>query len=49
MEELRQRLMKLYGVDFTDISNYTKIIDTTDKSPDQVLEEFENYIKTLRK
>jgi len=49
MEELRQRLMKLYGVDFTDISNYTKIIDTTDKSPDQVLEEFEDYIKTLRK
>lgn len=49
MGYLKDRLFKLYGVDFTDISNYTKIIDTTGKSLDQVLGEFENFIETLRK
>ena len=49
MERLKQRLIKLYGVDFTDTSHYTKIIDTTNKSLDQVLWEFEDYIKTLKK
>jgi cytidylate kinase len=49
MAKLRQRLLNVYGVDFTDKANYTKVIDTTDKSFDQVLEEFENFIKTLKK
>lgn len=49
MFKLQQRLLHVYGVDFTDTSHYTKIIDTTDKSFDQVLQEFEDYIATLRK
>gem|GEM_PF-3900481 len=49
MSNLRDRLFKLYGVDFTDTSNYTKIIDTTGKSLDQVLREFEDFIETLKK
>lgn len=48
MSKLKQRLLNVYGVDFTDKSNYTKIIDTTDKTQEQVLEEFEEYIKTLK-
>jgi cytidylate kinase len=49
MAKLKQRLLSLYDVDFTDIAHYTKIIDTTDKSFDQVLQEFEEYIETLKK
>jgi cytidylate kinase len=49
MAKLRERLLKLYGVDFTDMSHYMKIIDTTDKSFDQVLEEFEEFMGTLKK
>jgi cytidylate kinase len=49
MSNLRQRLLNVYGVDFTDTSHYTKIIDTTDKSFDQVLQEFEDFMKTLKK
>jgi len=48
MSKLRQRLLNVYGVDFTDVSHYTKVIDTTDKPFDQVLEEFEEYMKTLK-
>jgi cytidylate kinase len=49
MAKLRQRLLNVYGVDFTDKANYTKIIDTTDKSFEQVLQEFEDFIKTVKK
>ncbi len=48
MTKLKDRLQKIYNVDFTNTSNYTKIIDTTGKTFDQVLEEFENYIEILR-
>jgi cytidylate kinase len=48
MAKLRERLLKLYNADFTDTSNYTKVIDTTDKDFDQVLEEFEEFIETLK-
>ncbi|EKD25522.1 MAG: hypothetical protein ACD_80C00038G0001, partial [uncultured bacterium (gcode 4)] len=49
MKQLKQRLLKLYDVDFTDKSNYTKVIDTTGKTFDQNLEILENFIKTLKK
>lgn len=49
MSKLKQRLLNVYGVDFTDTSHYTKIIDTTDKSFDQNLEVLEDFIKTLKK
>lgn len=48
MARLRDRLQKLYGVDFTNKSYYTKILDTTGKTFEQNLEQLENYIKTLR-
>jgi len=48
MLQLKKRLFDLYHVDFTDTSNYTKTIDTTDKNFDQVLEEFEKFIQTLK-
>ncbi len=48
MERLRQRLLRVYGVDFTDTSHYTKVIDTTDKPFEEVLEEFEEFMKTLK-
>ncbi|MCX6824826.1 MAG: (d)CMP kinase [candidate division SR1 bacterium] len=49
MERFRQRAIKLYGVDFTDTSHYTKVIDTTGRSFDENLEELEEFVKTLRK
>lgn len=49
MFRLKERLLSLYNVDFTDTTNYTKIIDTTDKPFNQVLEEFEDFMKTLKK
>ncbi len=49
MSKVRQRLLNVYGVDFTDTSHYTKILDTTNKPFDQVLEEFEDFMKTLKK
>ena len=49
MFKLKQRLLNVYGVDFTDLSHYTKIIDTTDKPFDQVLQEFEDFMITLKK
>ena len=49
MSKVRQRLLNVYGVDFTDTSHYAKILDTTNKSFDQVLEEFEDFMKTLKK
>jgi len=48
MSKLRERLLNVYHVDFTDKSKYTKVIDTTDKNFDQVLEEFEKFIETLK-
>jgi cytidylate kinase len=48
MSKLRERLLKVYNVDFTDKSNYTKVIDTTDKNFNQVLKEFEQFIETLK-
>ncbi|MFA7717172.1 MAG: AAA family ATPase [Candidatus Absconditabacterales bacterium] len=48
MSKLRERLLKVYNVDFTDKSNYTKVIDTTDKNFEQVLKEFEEFIETLK-
>lgn len=49
MERLKKRLFNVYQVDFTNPLNYTKIIDTTGKSFDQVLQEFEDFMKTLKK
>ena len=49
MSRLKKRLLDVYGVDFTDTSKYTKVIDTTGKSFEQVFEEFEGFIKTLKK
>ena len=49
ISRLKQRFLNVYGVDFTDTSHYTKILDTTNKSFDQVLEEFEDFMKTLKK
>jgi cytidylate kinase len=49
MERLRERLQKVYGVDFTDKSNYTKIIDTTGKTFEENFEQFDQYIQSLKK
>jgi len=49
ISRLKQRFLNVYGIDFTDTSHYTKILDTTNKSFDQVLEEFEDFMKTLKK
>ncbi|MEI6672448.1 MAG: hypothetical protein WCL02_03715 [bacterium] len=48
MEEFKQRFLKLYGVDFTDTSHYTKIIDTTGKTFEENLKVLEDYIISLR-
>ena len=34
-----QRYKKFYGVDITDMSNYSLVIDTTGKAPEDVAEE----------
>jgi len=49
MERLRQRLLRVYGVDFTDKSHYTKVIDTTGKTFEQNLDELDAYIQSLKK
>ena len=49
ISRLKQRFLNVYGIDFTDTSHYTKILDTTNKPFDQVLEEFEDFMKTLKK
>ena len=47
MERLRQRLLKVYNVDFTDRSHYTKVIDTTGNTFEQNFEAVDDFIKTL--
>lgn len=47
MERLRQRLLKVYNVDFTDKSHYTKVIDTTGNTFEQNFEAIDSFIKTL--
>ncbi|MCX6823418.1 MAG: (d)CMP kinase [candidate division SR1 bacterium] len=49
MERLRERLLHVYGVDFTDKANYTKVIDTTGKTFEQNFEQLDQYIQSLRK
>lgn len=49
MSRLKKRLLDVYHVDFTDTSHYTKVIDTTGKSFEQNLQEFEDFIKEIRK
>lgn len=48
MIHLKDRLIRLYWVDFTDKSNYTKIIDTTSKDFEEVVNEIMDYIKELK-
>lgn len=48
MERLRQRLLHVYGVDFTDKSHYTKVIDTTGKSFEENFKQLDEYIQSLR-
>ena len=48
MERVKDRLKLLYWVDFMDKSNYTKVIDTTGKSFEEVVEEIMEYIENLR-
>jgi cytidylate kinase len=49
MSRLKQRLLNVYHVDFTDTSHYTKVIDTTGKTFDQNLKELDDYITSLKK
>jgi cytidylate kinase len=49
MERLRERIQKLYWVDFTDKANYTKVFDTTGKTFEENLEQLDQYIQSLRK
>jgi len=49
MSRLKQRLLNVYHVDFTDTSHYTKIIDTTGKTFDQNFKELDDYIASLKK
>ncbi len=49
MSRLKERLLHVYHVDFTDTSHYTKIIDTTGKTFDQNFEELDRYIASLKK
>ena len=48
MERLRQRLLKVYGVDFTDKTQYTKVIDTTGKTFEENFQQLDEYIQSLR-
>ncbi len=45
----QKRYFDFYGVDITDMSNYTFVVDTTDKTPTQVaeaiVEGWKNYIE----
>lgn len=45
MEDKRQQLQKLYGVDFMDTSNYSLVYDTTGKSPDEVVSDLKAYLE----
>lgn len=49
MERLRQRLLNVYWVDFTDKSHYTKVIDTTGKNFEENFEELDRFISALQK
>ena len=44
-----ERYLKLYGVDRTDMNNYDLVVDTTDKTPDEVasiiITQYENWKK----
>ncbi len=44
ISRLKDRIMKVYSIDFTDKSNYKKTIDTTNKSFEQVVNEVLKYI-----
>ncbi|MDD2516418.1 MAG: (d)CMP kinase [Candidatus Gracilibacteria bacterium] len=48
MERVRQRLKLLYGIDFMNKSNYTKVIDTTGKGFEEVLGEVMEYIEECK-
>jgi len=47
MSRAKNRLLKLYGVDFTDTSHYTKIIDTTGKTFEENFEALDEFIQSL--
>lgn len=49
MSRLKQRLLNVYHVDFTDTAHYTKVIDTTGKNFDQNFKELDDYIASLKK
>ncbi len=49
MEKLEKRLEILYGINFMNKNNYTKIIDTTGKNFEEVVSEVINYIEELKK
>ena len=43
-----KRYLAYYGQDMTDMSNYDKVIDTTDLSPEQVVSEIERFLQKDR-
>lgn len=49
MERLKNRLMKIYNVDFTDKKNYKKIIQTDGKSIEQTAQEIMDAIEIFKK
>lgn len=44
----RERWLKFYNYDFLDMKNYDLIIDTTELTPDEVLEEILNFVETKK-
>lgn len=49
MQYLRERMKEIYGVDFMDKGHYTKVIDTTGKSLEEVVAEILGFLKDIKK
>jgi cytidylate kinase len=49
MERLQKRLLKVYGVDFMNKKNYTKVIKTDGKSIEETVQEIMQTIKEYKK
>ena len=45
----RERYLKFYGVDITDLTHYDLVVDTTGKTPQEVAEAIENGWKNKEK
>ncbi|MEM1988700.1 MAG: cytidylate kinase family protein [Candidatus Woesearchaeota archaeon] len=44
--EDRDRLKSLYGVDFLDLKNYDLVLNSSNKTPEQLVDEIVNFLKT---